>query len=77
MSDEAQVRHTTGSNQLWDLLKQEIYTPQEAARVLNLHERVILSAAFGGDLKARIVKGDVIDITRTDLVAWLKWRENH
>lgn len=77
MSDETGVRHTSGSNQFWDLLKQESYTPQEAARVLNMHERVILSAAFGGDLKARIVRGDVIDITRTDLVAWLHWRETH
>lgn len=73
MSDDTR----TEQNQLWDLLKQEVYTPQEAARVLNLRENLILSSAYGGDLKATIINGDVISVTRTDLVAWLKWREGH
>lgn len=77
MSDGTQADGTERGSHYWDLLRQESYSPEEAAEVLNLSERLILSAAFGGDLKAEIVNGDVVDITRTDLVRWLQWRENH
>jgi excisionase family DNA binding protein len=77
MSDDTRVDQSLGGSHYWDLLHQERYTPREAAEVLNLSERVILSAAFGGELKAAIFNGDVVDISRTDLVRWLQWRENH
>ncbi len=77
MSDETRVDQPQANSHYWDLLHQEHYTPREAAEVLNIGERVILSAAFGGDLNATIVNGDVVDITRTELVRWLQWRENH
>lgn len=77
MNGEARGEQPAAGDQLWDLLNTELYTPEEAARVLNLREDLILRAAFGGDLKATIINGDVISITRTDLVAWLKWREGH
>jgi hypothetical protein len=77
MSDETRVDQSPSSSHYWDLLHRESYTPREAAEVLNLSERIILSAAFGGDLNATIVNGDVVDISRTDLVRWLQWRENH
>lgn len=77
MTDEIRVDETTTHGDLYELLHQEKYTPEEAAHVLNMRLRTILAAAFGGDLKAEIISGDVISITRTDLVAWLKWRENH
>lgn len=63
-------------NRLYELLKQEVYTPEEAAEVLNMKQRTIFSAAFGGELKAEILNGDVISVTRTDLVNWLQRREN-
>lgn len=62
-------------SELWDLLHQEVYTPQEAAEVLNISERVILKAAYGGELEAVIVNGDVVEVTRTNLVAWVKAQE--
>lgn len=77
MSDDIRTEQPVEGNQLWDLLNKEQYTPEEAARVLNLREDLILRAAFGGDLKATIIHGDVISITRTDLVAWLQWRERN
>lgn len=77
MSEEPRVDGTAAAEHYWDLLKQQSYSPEEAAEVLNLPKRLILTAAFGGDLKAEIISGDVIDITRTDLVAWLLWRERH
>ena len=76
MSDDAGVRHSDKTDR-WELLKKEVYTPNEAADVLNMREDTILRAAFGGDLKARIIHGDVVSVTRTDLVAWLKWRESN
>ena len=77
MSEETHVDRPAEVTHLWELLHQESYLPEEAAEVLNLPERLILKSAFGGELKARIVNGDVIDINRSDLVAWLKWRETH
>lgn len=72
MTDNAQ-----NTSHLWELLHQEVYSPEEAAEVLNLRESMLLKAAFGGDLKATIVNGDVVSIARTDLVAWLQWRERN
>lgn len=56
------------------LLKKDTYTPQEAAEVLQMRERTILSAAYGGELKARIINHDVVSINRGDLIAWLRSR---
>lgn len=77
MSEETRMEETSEVDQLWDLLKQEVYTPEEAARVLNVKEDLLLRNAFGGDLKATIVNGDVISFARTDLVQWLIWRQSH
>lgn len=74
MTDNTQ--ETTRGQDLWDLLHLEVYTPRQAAEVLSISEGMLLKAAYGGDLKAEIINGDVIGITRTNLVAWLKWREN-
>lgn len=57
-----------------ELLHKESYSPQEAAEVLQMRERTILSAAYGGELKARIVNHDVVSIDRADLIAWLRSR---
>lgn len=73
MSDNTELEHEVGHYE--QLLHQTAYSPHEAAEVLSVPERFILKAAFGGDLKAEIVNGDVIEITRTDLVAWLRLRE--
>lgn len=74
MSDDIK---TSESNDRWELLHHDVYTPQQAAEVLHMSERTILNAAYGGDLPAVIINGDVVEITRSDLVAWLKWRENN
>lgn len=77
MSDDTRIDNQEVVDHLYELLKKEHYSPEEAAEVLNMKQRSILAAAFGGDLKAEIVNGDVISISRTDLVAWLQWRELH
>lgn len=73
MTERLNIDHDV--DKLWELLHQEVYSPREAAEVLNISERIILKDAFGGDLKATIINGDVVSVTRTDLVAWVKWRE--
>lgn len=57
-----------------ELLRKDSYSPHEAAEVLQMRERTILSAAYGGELKARIVNHDVVSIARGDLIAWLRTR---
>jgi excisionase family DNA binding protein len=58
-----------------DLLKKEDYTPEEAAEVLNMRQRTIFSAVYGGELKAKMAGNDIVSISRTDLVAWLRTRD--
>lgn len=78
MDDQNRVEGAEGQevSRIEELLKQETYTPEEAADVLNMRQRTIFSAAFGGELKARIVNGDIVEITRTDLVDWIRRRES-
>lgn len=75
MTEKLNLKHDI--DDMMHLLRLEVYTPQEAAEVLQISERMILKAAYGGELKAVIINGDVVEITRTDLVAWVKWRESH
>lgn len=58
-----------------DLLRQEEYTPEEAAEVLNMRQRTIFSAVYGGELKAKMAGNDIVSISRSDLVAWLRRRQ--
>jgi excisionase family DNA binding protein len=78
MDDQDKIQGTEARDvsRVEELLKQETYTPEEAADVLNMSQRTILSSAFGGELKARIVNGDIVEITRTDLVDWIRRRES-
>ena len=80
MDDQNRVDGTDATKEreltrIEELLKSESYTPDEAAEVLNMRQRAIFSAAFGGELKAKIVNGDIVEITRSDLVDWLRRRE--
>ena len=54
-----------------DLLHHERYTPEEVARLLGMHVDFVCQAAYHGDLRARIVGHDVVDIRREDIIAWL------
>lgn len=58
-----------------ELLNQEYYTAAEAAEVLNMGQRTILSAAYGGELHATMVGHDIVSISRSDLVDWIRRRE--
>lgn len=56
------------------LLRQESYTPQQAAEILEMRLRSIHSAVFGGMLKAHVVNHDIVSIKRSDLIEWLRNR---
>ena len=67
--EQTQVSH------IEELLKKEEYTPEEAAEVLNMRQRTIFASVYGGELKAKMVGNDIVSISRTDLVAWLRSRQ--
>jgi len=75
MSDPERGVEPADMSQVESLLHQETYTPDEAATLLDMSVQRIFSAAFKGDLKARIVGDDVISIQRRDLLDWLRGQE--
>lgn len=58
-----------------DLLRQESYTPQELADLLEMTLYVIQSAVWNGQLKANVVGHDIVSIRREDVLQWLASRE--
>ena len=74
MSEDTHADGPVIDSELWQLLHREEYTPREAAEVLNISEGLLLQAAFGGELKARIINGDVVSIRRADLATWWQQR---
>jgi hypothetical protein len=56
------------------LLKQDSYTPEQVAEILEMRLRSIHSAVFGGHLKAHVVNHDIVSIDRSDLIEWLRNR---
>jgi hypothetical protein len=56
------------------LMRQEQYTPQELADLLDMPLTLITHDAFAGKLPARIVEHDIVSIRREDVIAWLNRR---
>ena len=57
-----------------DLLRQEHYTPDELAHLLDMSASLIRREARAGRLHASIVEHQVLDIRREDVVRWLQER---
>ncbi|MBX5443731.1 DNA-binding protein [Sphaerobacter sp.] len=57
------------------LLRQDEYTLEELAALLELRPYVLESAIYGGELKARMVGTDIVSIRRADVLDWLRARE--
>lgn len=75
MSSESETQDRDDEvSRIESLLKQQTYSPQEAAEILGMRERAINSAVYGGELKAHIVNHDIVSIDRADLIAWLRTR---
>lgn len=73
--DDKVQDETRDMSRIEELLNQETYTVPEAAEVLNMGQRRILSAVYGGELKATMAGHDIVSISRTELVAWLRRQE--
>ncbi|MCA9860335.1 MAG: hypothetical protein KC438_11465 [Thermomicrobiales bacterium] len=54
-----------------ELMTAETLTPQELSRLLSIDVDTILTAAFRGSLKARIIDHDVVSIDRRDALEWM------
>jgi excisionase family DNA binding protein len=72
---QAESAEPTDVSRIEELLNKERYTTTEAAEVLNMRQRTILSAVYGGELKATMAGRDIVSISRTDLVDWIRRRE--
>jgi len=55
-------------------LRQEEYTPEEAARLAGISREVVMHAIWGGDLKAERQGNNVVCIQHADLTDWLRRR---
>jgi hypothetical protein len=58
-----------------ELLRQEAYTPEELATLLEMDVNLVRWAAFSGRLKAAIADHDILFISRADALRWLEDRE--
>jgi hypothetical protein len=57
-----------------ELLAQDRYTPEELATLLEMDVNLIREAAFEGRLRAEIVGGHIVSISREDALRWLTAR---
>ena len=55
-------------------LRQEEYSPEEAARLIGTSLEVVMHAIWAGDLKAERQGHNVVCIQHEDLTAWLRRR---
>ena len=55
-------------------LNQEEYTPEEVARMMGTSLEVVMHAVWQGELKAEKHGRDVVCITHSDVVDWLRRR---
>ncbi|MDF3018540.1 MAG: hypothetical protein K0R44_3765 [Thermomicrobiales bacterium] len=60
---------------LAELLRQDQYTSEEVAELLDIGLDVVRHAAFSGELRAQIAEHDIISIRRDDLLAWVRTPE--
>jgi excisionase family DNA binding protein len=75
ISEQEESVQPADISRIEELLNKERYTPTEAAEVLNMRPRTILSAVYGGELKATMAGRDIVSISRTNLVDWIRRRD--
>mgnify|MGYP001225624546 FL=1 len=57
------------------IIMKERYTPEELAKVTGLDVDFINVEIHKGQLRARVIEHDIIDIARLDAIAWLRRRQ--
>lgn len=63
-----------GTSPVERLMRQDHYTPQELADLLEMPLSLITHDAFAGKLHANIVDHDIVSIRREDVITWLNNR---
>ncbi len=53
------------------LMHQEYYTAQELAQLIDRPVELVTDAVYDGRLKAVVVDGKIVEISRHDAVSWL------
>lgn len=53
------------------LMHQEQFTAQELARLIDRPIELVTDAVYDGRLKAVVVEGKIVEISRHDALAWL------
>ncbi len=53
------------------LFESKVLTPEELSELVDIPLNRIRTAAFSGELKAKIVNHDIVSIDRDDALAWL------
>lgn len=64
-----------GDENLGDVLRQDEYTPQQLAELLEMTSYQITSAVYDGRLKATVIGSDIVSIRREDVLKWLRESE--
>ena len=54
-----------------ELLRQDHFTPEELAELLSMDINLVREEAFAHRLKATIMHGDIVRISRDDVLRWL------
>lgn len=65
---------TRDHHSMLELLQQEHYTPQELSELIGISLESVCHAAYSGELRARVVGHDIVEILREDVLTWLKKR---
>lgn len=58
-----------------ELLRQDAYTPQELADLLEMSLYAVRSAVWNDKLKATVVGHDIVSVRREDVLQWLERRD--
>lgn len=58
-----------------EIIRKDRYTPEELAAVTGLDVDFINVEIHKGQLPARVIDHDIIDISRVDAIAWMRRRQ--
>ncbi|MCC6313105.1 MAG: helix-turn-helix domain-containing protein [Thermomicrobiales bacterium] len=71
------MERRTQHREIYDLLLQDHYTPDELAELLGMDRRTIEQEAYNRRLRASIVEHEVLSIRREDVLDWFAHRSSN
>jgi hypothetical protein len=67
----AVMEHRDQDQDLYSVLLNDRYSVEDLSRLLDIDRKRIEQAVFRGELAAKVVNHQIIDIARSDAIAWL------